>query len=173
MKPTIIQNSFLAIKLGITYILLTNSVKFFTYLFDPYSFRFVSLIDAKDYTEGSMYRLFILEYSKTLLNQEIVYFSFFILFLIGSMFLLAKTKHSIFSYFFIAILLYLVQRFDLTKFKTPHFFVVIPKNICKGLTYYLLINGLIFLLAGIVFFLVSFRLFPFRMLTEDTNRRKK
>lgn len=159
MKSSIKQNFFLVIKLTITYILLINSVKFFTYILDPYSFRFVSFVEENDTLENPIYRKIVYEYSKTLFNQEVIYFSFFLIFLIGSMFLLARTKQSIFSYFFITIFLYLIQRLDIIKFNHPNFFAIVPKNICEGLRYYLMINGLIFLLIGMIFFLVNFRIF--------------
>lgn len=157
MKPFIKQNSFLVIKLAITYILLTNSVKFFTYFFDPYSFRFASFVDENKSLENSVYKTIVFEYSKTLFNQEVVYFSFFILFLIVNMLLLAKAKHSTFSYFFIGIVLYLIQRLDLTKFNNPQFLGLIPKNICGDMKSYLFINGVVFLCLGIIFFLITFR----------------
>ncbi|MDE3184491.1 MAG: hypothetical protein KGM16_13820 [Bacteroidota bacterium] len=167
------ESSFLAIKLIITFLLLINSIKFFTYFFDPYSFSFASFVDENGSLNNAIYKKIVLEYSKILYNQEVVYFSFFVFFFLGSIFYLVKTKQSIFNYFLITIVLLLIQKVDLIKFNNPHFLALIPKNICGGIRNYLLINGLAFLLIGTIFFLVSFRIFPFSVLSSSNNNKIK
>jgi hypothetical protein len=158
MKFTIKQFFLLAVRISIQFLLLTISLKFFTYLLDPYSYSFASFVNNSPSLNKALYKKFVLGYGQMLYNQEVISILFFLFFLFITIFFFIKSKQSTLNYFLIIILLILIERLDLTNFNNPKFLGLIPEKICGDMKSYLLINGIAFLFLGIIFFLINFRI---------------
>jgi len=154
IKPNIL----IFIKLFITYELLMNSVKFFTYLYDETCFNIASFAIYNPNVSGLKLDNIVLTYSKFKYDLTFVFISFIIFFLIGVLIYFYLTRKSFVNYICFILFYALILKTDLVRLYIPSkFYSIVPLSSSSSLNSFLFLNGIIFVLLAvlIIFFPLS------------------
>lgn len=142
--------------LSLQYLLLKNSLKFFTFLVEPYSFRFASFVYNFPSLNDEIRKKMIFDYGQMLYNREVISLIFFIIFLLIVFFFIYRRKYRLINYLVTLLSLILIERLDLIKFNNPGISGLIPEKVFNDIGLYFMINGIVYFFLGSILIYVSF-----------------